>query len=65
MVRKKYETVAITLHQKHVIDSNLLYHTTRLKIAGGEYHKVKGPEAKEFCNNTPACIYRVFKRHKP
>ena len=35
-----------TLHKKQVIESYLLYYTTGLKIAGGEYHKFEGPEAK-------------------
>ena len=64
MVRKKCENFAITLHKEQVMDNNLLYHTTGLKIAGGQYHKVKGPKAKEFCNNTPAYIYPLFKTHK-
>ena len=46
------------------MDNNLLYHTTGLKIADGQYHKVEGSKAKEFCNNTPAYIYPLFKRHK-
>ena len=64
MVRKKCENLAITLHKEQVIDNNLLYHTTGLKITDGQYHKVKGPKAKEFCNNTPAYIYPLFKTHK-
>ena len=65
MVRKKCENFAITiLHKKQVMDNNLLYHTAGLKIADGQYHKVKGPKAKEFCNNTPAYIYPLFKTHK-
>ena len=38
------------------MDNNLLYRTTGIKIADGQYHKVKGPKAKEFCDNTPAYI---------
>ena len=44
---------------------NSLYHTTGLKIAGSQYHKVKGLKAKEFCNNTSAYIYPLYKKHKP
>ena len=57
MIRKKCENFAIALHKEQVMDSNSLYHTTGLKIADGQYHKVKGPKAKEFCHNTPAYIF--------
>ena len=40
MVRKKCENLAITLHKEQVIDNDLLYHTTGLKITDGQYHKV-------------------------
>ena len=46
------------------MDNNLLYHFIGLKIAGDQYHKIKGPKAKEFCNSTLRYIYPLFKMHK-
>ena len=46
------------------MDNNLLYHTTRLKITGGQYRKVKDQKAKGFRNNKLAYIYPLFKTYK-
>ena len=46
--KKKCKNFAITLHKEQLMDNNLLYHSTEQKIAEGQYHKVKGPKAKNF-----------------
>ena len=48
VVRKKCENFAITLHKEQVMDDNLQHQTTKLKTAGCQYYKVKGPKAKNF-----------------